>query len=117
MGQLIIERPKRRKALYIRTEATRDKPALIFPLMGVDRSQLDELVRAILAKGGVTEESEVQQVIDKAEQDYEVRLKVSEAKAEIKRLMKIKAEGGKLMQVGFRKWQQAFYPAVTEFSK
>jgi len=83
---------------------------VIFPLDGVERSELDELIRAILAKGGVTEEKEVQAIVEAAEQASEVRIKVAEAKAEVRRLMKLREAGAKLMQVGFRKWKQVFYP-------
>ena len=112
MSRLYIARRPARVALRLGMAGTRANPSLLFPLYGVDRGELDELIRAILTKGGVTDEAEVQAIVDKAETDAEVRLKVSEAKAEVRRLMKIRAAGGKLMQRGFRKWCQAFYPAT-----
>ncbi len=89
--------------------------SLLFPLDGVERSELDELIRAILAKGGVTKEAEVQAIVEKAELDIELRIKVPEARAEIRRLMALRLQGIILMQRGFRKWVGAFYPAVKRF--
>lgn len=71
-------------------------------------------MRSELAKQGVTKESVINKIVDEAEKQYEMRIKIAEAKAEVKRLMGIKAGGGKLMQVGYRKWKQAFYPAVMK---
>jgi len=110
MSRLLIARRPQRKGLLVGMGGTKASPNLLFPLYGIERGELDELIRAILAKGGVTEESEIQAIIEKAEQAAEVRIKVSEAKAEVRRLMRIRAAGGKLMQVGFRKWKQVFYP-------
>ena len=61
-----------------------------------------------MQKQGITNEADVQAVIESAEADYEARLKVGEARRELRRLMALKAEGAKLMQVGFRKWKQVF---------
>ena len=112
MSRLYIDRRLGRRGLLVGMKGTRANPSLLFPLDGVERGELDELIRAILAKQGVTNETEVQAVIDRAEQDSEVRLKVAETKAEVRRLMKIRAAGGKLMQRGFRKWHQVFYRPV-----
>jgi len=117
MGRLYVARRKSRRGLLVPRLGTKKIPNLLFPLDGVDRGELDELVRAILAKQGVTNEAEIQAVIEKAEQDSEVRIKVAEAKAEVRRLMRIRAKGGKLMSVGFRKWRQAFYPAVRHLKE
>lgn len=108
--QLDIQRTPQRKALYISTAGTKDNPHLIFPLENVERGELDELIRATLEKMGITEEAEVQKIIEKAEQDYEVRLLLSRARAELRRLMEEKKKGRKLMQRGFRKWQIVSYP-------
>ena len=88
---------------------------ILFPLDKTGRSELDELIRAILAKQGVTNEAEIQASVERAEVDSEVRIKVAEARKEVRRLMALKAQGAKLMQMGFRKWKQAFYPAVRQF--
>ena len=88
---------------------------ILFPLDKTDRSELDELIRAILAKQGVTNEAEIQAIVERAEVDSEVRIKVAETRKEVRRLMALKAQGAKLMQMGFRKWKQAFYPAVRQF--
>ena len=113
MPNLFVARRAPRKGLYLQTE----KGNLMFFLPKnrreqLDRSELDELIRANLAKLGVTNEAELQAIIDKAETDYETRIKVAEAAREVRRLMKLRAEGAKLMSVGFRKWIPVIHPAV-----
>ena len=115
MSKLHIARPKQRIGLYIPMKGNRDNPSLVYPLIGADEGQIDEVVRMVLEKQGVTDEHEVQAIVAKAEEDYEVRIKVSEAKAEVRRLMGLRAKGAKLMQRGFRKWKEAFYPAIKQF--
>ena len=110
MSRILIARRQNRRGLLIPRKGNRKTPNLLFPLDGVDPGELDELIRAILEKQGVTEESEIQAIIEKAEQDSEIRIKVAETKAEVRRLMAIRARGGKLMQRGFRRWVQVFYP-------
>lgn len=117
MANLYVARRPKRRGLLIQRLGNKVDPNLLFPLDGVERSELDELIRGILAKQGVTRESEIQAIVDRAEQDSEVRLKIAEAKAEVRRLMAIRAKGFKLMQVGYRKWKAAFYPATRQFSK
>lgn len=103
--------------LYIPMKGTRDNPNLMFFLPKTDRGQLDELVRAQLQKQGVTNEAEVQKIVDQAEREYEKRIKVIETEKELRRLMALRARGAKLMQVGFRKWKQVFFPAIKQFKK
>ena len=117
MGRLAIVKRRGRRGLMIARAGSKVNPDLLFPLDGLERGELDDLVRAILAKGGVTEEAEVQAVIAKAEESSEMRLKVAEARAEVRRLMGLRAKGAKLMQVGFRKWKEVFYPAIKRFGK
>ena len=74
------------------------------------RGQLDEFVRKELEKQGITDEVKVQAIIDEAEKQYEYRVKIAETEREIRRLLKIKEAGGKLMQRGYRKWKRVFYP-------
>ena len=114
MSRLYVARRNQRQGFYLPMEGTEKNPSLLFFLPGkngrqVDAGQLDELIRSQLEKVGITKESDVQAIVKKAEEDYELRIKVEEAKKELRRLMKIRAEGGKLMQVGNRKWKQAFY--------
>jgi hypothetical protein len=115
MSKLKFNLRPQRQALYIPMDGNRNNPSLVYPLLDVDEGQIDELVRAILQKQGITNEADVQKIIEAVEQSYEARIKVSEAKAEIRRLMKLKAAGAKLMSTGFRKWKEAFYPAVKQF--
>lgn len=65
-----------------------------------------------MQKQGISKESDVQAVIENAEAGYERRVKTEEARKELRRLMALKAEGAKLMQVGFRKWKQVFYRPI-----
>ena len=76
----------------------------------MEQEELDELIRAILAKQGVTDEAEIQKIVEIAERDMEIRAKVQEARVEVRRLMALRAKGASLMQVGFRKWKEVFYP-------
>ena len=99
---------------------TLDNPALLFflPEKGVekerqiDSSQLDEQIRAQLQKVGITKEADVQAVVTKAEEDYEYRVKLEETKEELRRLMALRAEGKKLMSVGFRRWREVNYRQI-----
>ena len=115
MSRLLVARRKGRRGLVIPRLGSQVAPSLIFPLDGVDRGELDELIRAILAKQGVTNEAEIQAIVDRAEADSEVRKKVYEAKKEVRRLMALRAAGAKLMQRGFRKWEETWFPAVKRF--
>jgi hypothetical protein len=117
VSKLKIDRRPQRVGLFVPMKGNRSDPNLVFPLADVDSSELDELIRGILEKGGITDESTVQAIIEQAEQDSEVRLKVNEAKAEFRRLMQLKREGKKLMSCGFRKWREVHYPAVNRFKK
>jgi hypothetical protein len=108
-----VARKAPRKALFLPMGQVEKNPSLLFPMLNkIDPSELDELVRAELEKQGISNESDVHKIVGKAEEEYEQRIKTAEASREVRRLLKIKAEGGKLMQVGNKKWRQAFYPAV-----
>ena len=104
MGNLYIARRPARRGLYLPMGMNKNNPSMIFPLDNADRSELDELIRAQLAKLGISKESEVQAVIDKAETDSEERIKLGEARKELRRLMALREQGYKLMSTGFRKW-------------
>ena len=117
MPKISIHWRKNRRGLLLPMLGSKDNPMLLFPLEYVDKSELDELVRAILAKQGVTEESEINAVVERAERDSELRIKIAEAKAEVRRLMSLRARGQKLMQMGYRKWKEAYYPAIRRFSQ
>lgn len=114
-GLSIARRPKRRGLLVSR--GLQNSPFLLFPMDGADKEELENLIRAILAKGGVTEESEVQAVIEKAEQDSEIRIHVAEAQREVRRLLALRWQGHSLIQMGYRKWKECYYPAVKRFTK
>lgn len=110
MPDIWIARRPQRQALMLPLGGTKQNPNTIIPLYRTERSELDELVRALLEKQGRT--GEVDKIIEQAELDYENRVKVDEARKELRRLMAIRASGGKLMQQGFRKWKQAFYRPI-----
>ena len=120
MSKLLIARKEQRAGLYLPMGGTIENPALLFflPEKGVekerqiDSSQLDEQIRAQLQKVGITKEADVQAVIDKAEEDYESRVKLEETKKELRRLMALRAEGKKLMSVGFRRWREVNYRQI-----
>ncbi len=112
MPNLYIARRAKRRGLLLPMQMNKANPSLLFPLDGVDRSELDDLIRAQLAKLGVTKESDVQVIIEKAEVDSEARIKLEETRKELHRLMALRAEGKKLMQVGYRKWQPAFFRQI-----
>ncbi len=110
MTKLLVARRPKRKGLFLPMLGNRANPSLLFPLDSIDSSELDELIRGILAKGGVTDESEIQAIVDQAEKDSEIRIKIVEARKEVRRLMKEKEKGNVLMQHGFRKWLPVWFP-------
>ena len=112
MGKIWIARRAQRKGLYLPMVGNKKNPSLMFYLPKVDQSELDDLVRAELAKQGITKESDVQAIIKKAEAEYEQRVKTTEASVEVKRLMKLKKEGAKLISIGRKKWREVWYPAI-----
>ncbi len=100
-----------RVGLYLPMEQSSQNPSLLFPLTkSTDPGLLEEQIRVELEKVGVSKESEVQAILDKAEKDYEFRCKVEEARKELRRLMALKAEGAKLMSVGRGRWKEVWYP-------
>ena len=112
MGSLPFTTDPHRMGLYLPMGQTRESPSLIIPFYKMDKSELEHIVRANLDKQGITDESYIQDVIIEAETQYENRRKVHEASKELKRLMTLKAEGAKLMQLGAKKWREVYYPAI-----
>jgi len=107
---LYVARRKTRDGLYLPMEQNSQSPSLLFPLTkNLERSELDELIRNELDKLGITKESDVQAIVDKAETDYEERVKLDEARKELRRLMALKAEGKSLIQIGHKKWKEASF--------
>jgi len=116
MSNLLVARTPKRRGLIV-SRGLGNSPSLLFPMDGTEKTELEDLIRAILAKGGVTNESEVQAVMEKAEQDYEIRIQIAEVKKEVRRLLAIRWSGKSIIQVGYRKWREAFFPAVKQFKK
>ena len=112
MAELYIVRAPKRIGLHLEMEGTVQNPNLLFFLPKMDRSQLDQFVRKELEKQGVTKERDINSIIDKAEEQYERRLKINEVNTEFNRLMEIRRNGGKIMQTGYRKWKQVFYRPI-----
>lgn len=111
MARLYVARRPNRIGLSIPMNQVSDSPNLLFPLLKkTDPGLLEEQIRIELEKLGVTKESDVQAVFEKAETDFEFRIKVAEARKEIKRLMDLRREGKKLMSVGNKKWKEVWYP-------
>jgi hypothetical protein len=115
MPKLLVARHRQRRGFFIPMLGNKSSPSLLFPLDGVDNEELDALVRAILARQGVTNEAEINAVVEQAERDSEIRRKVQEARVEVRRLMALRASGHSLIQRGFRIWKEAFFPAVKRF--
>jgi hypothetical protein len=117
MSLLKIEWRPQRKALLIAGDMNKANPGLLFPLHGIAPGELDELIRAILAKRGITDEHTIHAIIEKAEKDAEVRLKVSQARAKIRKIMAEKRKGNKIMMNGHQNWVPVFFPALKRFVK
>jgi hypothetical protein len=116
MPSISVQRNHLRGALYLPRGQVKDDPSIVIPFYKLDRSELDFIARSQLADVGITDEATVQSVVDEAEIQYEQRRKEYEASKELRRLMSIRAGGGKLMSVGEKKWIQVFHPAVKSFS-
>ena len=112
MPNIWIARRPRRRGLLVPMGGTKQNPNLIFPLDKTEESELDDLVRAEFEKHGRT--GELNKLIEQAELDYENRIKVAEARKELRRLMALRADGAKLMQRGFRKWKPVFYRPISK---
>jgi len=113
MPRLYVARRKNRKGLCLPMGQVSQNPSLLFPLTkSTDPGLLEEQIRIELEKVGISDESEVQAVLDKAEADYEFRIKVEEARKELRRLMALRAEGKTLMSVGNKKWKEVFYRPI-----
>ncbi len=112
MPELYVARRQVRKGVFL-TGAGNQNLMFVMPEK-MSQNELDGLVRATFAKQGITKETEINAIIEKGEEAYIQRVKVQETMAELKRLREIRARGGKLMQMGYRKWKQVFYPAVKK---
>lgn len=87
------------KALFLPMGGTRQKPNVIIPTYGTDKSEMAELVDALCEKRGIPK-SERPALIAQAEMLYEQRIKIWEARQEIRRrlegqLPRMKKKGGR----------------------
>ena len=114
MSKIWVARRKQRTGLLIPGSDKNHNVLFFLPKMA--SSQLDELIRKELETQGKTSEQEVNEVIAQAEIEYEFRVKTQEAIKELRRLMALRVQGLKLMQVGNKKWKEVFYPATTKLA-
>ena len=80
---------------------TREKPNILIPLYKLERSELDNLIRAECAKHGLSEK-DAQLMADAAEEQYEYRIKVKEASRELHMRIREQGEFNKLRFGGLR---------------
>ena len=117
MPELYVMRRPKRVGLLVKGPKTSQNLDLMLFLPGMSPGQLDQKLREELAKQGVTKESNVHAILEKAEKEYEQRLLINDVNTEFNRLMEIRRNGGKIMQKGYRKWVQVFHPAVKQFKE
>ena len=106
MGSLYVARDPNRRAVMLPLGFTREHPNVIIPLgKKTDRSELDHLIRAVCEKQGLTpKESEV--LADEAEKQYEYRMKVKEASAELHMRVAEQARYPKLKHGGIKPYRK-----------
>ena len=83
MGTLYVARDPKRGAVMLPLGGTAEKPSVIIPLhKRMDRAELDFLIRGVCAKQGLSDK-QAEIMLDAAEKQYEDRMKVKEASAEL----------------------------------
>jgi hypothetical protein len=90
-----------RGAVLLPMGGTRDKPMVIIPLYGLERSELRDMVQAACGKMGLSEQ-ETKTMADAAEEQFLMRMKVKEASAELRYRIREQAEFKKLRWGGLR---------------
>ena len=88
--QIFIARKPKRIAVMLPMGGTRALPNIIIPLYKLEKSELDELVEATLEKRNL--KLRKAEILEKAEEGYEYRIKVAEASRELRRRLKEQAE-------------------------
>ena len=81
-------------------EGTRAQPNIIIPLHKLENSELNELVEAVLEKRN--QKSRKHEILEKAEEGYEYRIKVAEASRELRKRLGEQAEFPKLRYGGLK---------------
>lgn len=102
MSKIWIARRAKRRALFLPLGQTRDNPSTIIPLHKTDRSELDELVRGLLEKRGVTNETQINETVEDAELDFENRVRVAEVSKELRYRIAEQAKYSKLRWGGLK---------------
>ena len=97
---LWIARKPKRIALTLPLGGTRELPTTIIPLYKMEKSELDELVEAVLEKRKIKPRKH--EIIEKAEEGYEYRIKVAEASRELRMRIAEQAAFPKLRYGGLK---------------
>jgi hypothetical protein len=105
MGSIYVARDPNRGAVMLPLGGTSAKPNVIIPLHKVDRGELDHLVRAVCAKQGLNEKQTEMMAIA-AEEQYEYRMKVKEASAELRMRIAEQAKFPKLRHGGIKPYRK-----------
>ena len=101
MGELYVARDPNRFATMLPLGGTRKAPNVLIPFYGLDRAEMDNMIRAVCAKHGLTEK-ETELLVETAEEQYEYRMKVKEASAELRYRVAEQARYPKLKWGGLR---------------
>ncbi len=101
MSVIYVARDPNRGAFMLPGEGTPEHPMTLIPLYKLDRSALDEMVKAECQKQGLSEH-DAEVLADAAEEQYEYRMKVKEAAAELRMRIREQARFSKLRWGGLR---------------
>ena len=101
MTQFYIARKKPRMAVMLPLGGTRLNPNVIIPLYKMGKSELEEMILAQMEKRGLSH-ADGTKVREQAEVDYEERIKVAEARKELRRRLHEQAEFPKLKHGGLK---------------
>lgn len=99
MVDLWVARDKRRKALFLPMEGTKENPNTIIPLYKMEAQELNDLIDGVLAKRGIPIEKRAA-IKEEAERLYENKIRTYEASVEIRRRLEgqvphMRKRGGK----------------------
>lgn len=101
MSKLVIVRRPTRQAFFLPLGGTRASPNIIIPLHKTDDSELDELIRGVCEKHGLSA-AQTEAIVERAERDYEYRRKLQEARDELHRRVREQAEFSQLKWGGLK---------------
>ena len=84
---------------------TRKKPNILIPLYKLDRSELDELIKGECEKHGLSEK-DAEALADAAEEQYEYRMRVKAASAELHMRIAEQARYSRLKHGGIKPYRK-----------